>query len=129
MILAESVPSTEDLKVLVPSGEDFDELVAARQEIVSTIKFLTAKKADLDVILGGALDLSSLKRVIACKKGVVVTRGEARAGSKKIDAAKLLQLGVAPHIIQQATIVGKPGAPGVSVRSIKEGSDDEDGQW
>lgn len=54
-----------------------------------------------------------------------VTKRKGAAPRSSISPEKLLQLGVPAHVIRAATTTGQPGRPGVSIRKIVNGFEDE----
>lgn len=100
----------------------FEALVDKRAELSEDIK--TKKKLinSYDTQIGNILDLNSARTVVV--EDLRVTRSEPKAPRKSIDPVKLIALGVSPSVIQQATVFGKEGKPGVVITKLR-GSKEE----
>lgn len=101
----------------------FEKLVDKRTRLSENIKVDKKFVIDLDKQIGRILDLNTA-RTVECLDEFRVTRSEPKAPRKSIDPVKLIALGVPPSIIQQATVFGKEGKPGVVITKLR-GSKEE----
>ena len=113
------VPEAETLTLAVPDGVSFEELVSDRQIKKDLIAQLEQEVANTDIIIASVLDLNNLRTVTA--NGFLVSRREGAAPRQTLSREKLLELGVAPVVIAQATVYGDAGRPGITIRRVKNG--------
>ncbi len=126
------IPDAASLDLKTPGGESFDNMVQLRVQAKEQIKELEALVAQWDAAIGATLDLNQIKTV-SWNGEYVVSRREPSKPRQTLDRSKLLELGVPATTIQQATIFGKPGKPGIVIRKVTEGEEDAnsgvDGSW
>lgn len=99
----------------------FDEMVTAYKDIDAEIKFRDKSKVELKAAIEAAVMVSGEDRV-ECE-GYHVIKIE-KAGARKIDSQKLLELGVDAMTIVKATVVGK-GSVYVDIRLAAKDKDDK----
>lgn len=123
------IPDVHDLDLITPGAESFEEVLLRRQKAKDQMNKLKVTIAECDMQLGTTLDLAEVKSV-SCRE-YVVSRREASAPRKKINPTKLIELGVSPVTIMQATEVGSPGRLGIVVRKVGESEEEDpiDGNW
>lgn len=103
-------------------GEQLKDLLARRQDLAAALAAIEADKADLDA----ELLLLVRVRLMAHPGQEAVDVGEFRlrpaqsVGRPQIKAELLLSQGVAPEVIAQATVPGKPGKLWLRVSKIGE---------
>jgi hypothetical protein len=117
----------------------FDRLMAERQATIMLDTTLEALRAERDNLIGSAMDIKGVKRI--AWENYIATR---REGSKPrmsldrkllmtaVDTAKCpscmfeFEIHVTPFQVAQATKVGKPGKPGLTVKSVDFSKDDDE---
>ena len=105
-----------------PIGSTPEELIELRQEHVTEIARRKIIIKDIDTRLGALMDLNAIR--VYPYKDWEACRTTAREPSRSIDPIKLLQLGVPAAWIQQATVEGKRGDPGIRVVLKKQTKED-----
>lgn len=94
----------------------FDQLVTKYKDVDAEIKYREGIKKDLKVAIEAGLLLADVDKV-ACEGYKVQFIN--KDGSKKIEANKLLELGVSADVIAKAT-VQSAGSSYIDIRAMKE---------
>lgn len=95
---------------------NFEKATEMYRDCDAEIARLEALKKDLKEPLQAGLLVAGVEKVTAAGCTVQMVHKE---GSKKVDAQKLIELGVAPMTVAKATVVGKP-TEYVMIRAIKD---------
>jgi hypothetical protein len=94
----------------------FDEMVVKYKDLDAEIKFRENIKKEIKLTIEAGLLLADVQKCMCEGYRVQVIEKE---GAKKIDANKLLDLGVDADVIAAATVQGKSSSY-VDIRSVKE---------
>jgi hypothetical protein len=126
--IAIPVPNSEqyDLNKYLPPGMDFNELVMEIQTLNEQAAAAKAKADEYRQLIQAVMDIAKVKSVVARMPedlSFTVTRVEPSRRSK-LDKNLLLQHGVTPQQIQQATVYSQ-GAPYVTIRPVNKHGEPE----
>ena len=108
-------------------GSDFETLLSMRQATRDKIKEMQSAIAMYDVGIAAYLDTNKLEKT-SWVNGEDIYVVYKRAGSKPrrtIDPNKLLQHDVPASVIEECTVYGKAGKPGIGVRKVGEPENDD----
>ena len=94
----------------------FDEMVVAYKDLSAEIEFREKSKKELKTNIEAALLVADVQKVACEGYRVQIIEKE---GAKKIDANKLLDLGVSADVIAKATVQGKASSY-ADIRPMKE---------
>lgn len=121
------IPKSEELDLdrFCPMETSFDAMMKERQELKAAAKVQEARLAELDALIGGALDLAGQKTIIWNEH--IVSRREGSKPRQTLDRILLLEAGVTPEQIQRSIKLGKPGKGGIAVRHLAEKQ--EENNW